>query len=374
MFEQELENIQKLAVDNTIGNQPSIALKTILESNIPANIKSFFRGHVEWLLYKEKLAERRSEKFNYRQEDVQLLQEQMDILLVYHYTFSREDFRSVLDSAAHFLFNYLCRPQWTLDSYLFEERPLLSVPELAVKFRFCGDYPYYWTILERFLTGKHRTEIDREETIRLLRRIDAEIVSGHTAEELAKMTIPFYEFVGYIHQHSLNGGRGDLPTKALAYFFEDKRLTGVSQHLQRLREQGKQTLLFDELVQELKESHVQKNVMMEEETFSSSAPSSSATPSSSSAASSLPSAPDAPRPLRSLLIPERERLNIVRALFGNDEGRYSVIVEKILSAASWDDAGLSLDHYFTMNDVDPFSRDAIILTNALQSYFTNRDL
>lgn len=354
MFEYELENIQKITVNHTIGAQPSIALKTILESNIPANIKSFFRGEVESLLYREKQADQRNSKFDYRQDDVQLLQEQMDILLVYHYSFPREEFLKALDTCTHFLFNYLCRPQWTLESFLFEDKQQLTVKELALKFRFCGDYPYYWSIIEKYLVGKNRTEIDREELIRLLRKIDVEIVNTHSAEDLAKMTVPFFEFVGFIHQHALNGGRGDLPTKALMYFFEDKKLTAVAQHLQKLRDQGIQSMLFDELTGALRDSFShQKRTAASEEL-------------------SQPRTTER-KHITMLAIPERDRLAIISSLFGNDESKYITTMEKVLSSASWEDAGLSLDHYFTMNDVDPFSRDAIILTNALQSFFTNRE-
>ncbi|MCK9408747.1 MAG: hypothetical protein WCX28_13100 [Bacteriovoracaceae bacterium] len=353
MFELELENIQKLTVNNTIGGQPSIALKTILESNIPSNIKSYFRGEVEWLLYKEKQTEHHSTKFNYLQEDVTLLQEQMDILLIYHYTFPREDFLKTLDTCAHFLFNYLCRPLWTLESYLFEEKNTLSLKELSLKFRFCGDYPYYWTILEKHLVGKNKIELERDEAVRLLRRIDAEIVNTHSADGLAKMTLPFFEFIGFVHQNALKGGRGDLPTKALMYFFEDKRLTTVSQHLQKLRDQGKHSLLFDELVEALKDSFTQKSFSVAEELSQVRQPHK--------------------KYYAELQFPDKDKQSIIKSLFGDDESKYIVTMEKILSSATWDDAGLSLDHYFTMNDVDPFSRDAIILTNALQSFFTNRE-
>ena len=353
MFEQELENIQKITVNNTIGNTQSIALKTILESNIPANIKGYFRGEVEWMLYHEKQTDHHSSKFDYQQIDVKLLQEQMDILLVYHYTFSREEFLKTLDKCSHFLFNYLCRPQWTLESYLFEEKNSINLKELALKFRFCSDYPYYWTILEKFLVGKDKNDIERDEAIRLLKRIDAEIVNTHSAEDMAKMTVPFFEFISFVHQNSLAGGRGDLPTRALIYFFDDKKLNAVSQHLLKLREQGKQALLYEELIEALKDSFTQKSFSVADEVSQVRQPQK--------------------KNFSTLQISEKDKYSIIKSLFGDDESKYIISMEKILSSVSWEDAGLSLDHYFTMNDVDPFSRDAIILTNALQTYFNNRE-
>jgi len=353
MFELELENIQKIAVNNTIGTTTSIALKTILESNIPNSIKSFFKGEVESLLFKERQNEHRSSKFNYQQEDVRLVQQQMDILLVYHYTFSREEYLAVLDKCVHFLFNYLCRPQWTLESFLFEEKNELNFDELSIKFHYCSDYPYYWTILEKYLVGKNKATLGRDEAIHLLKKIDAEIINTHSADEMAKMTIPFYEFIGFVHQNSMNGGRGDLPTRSLIYFFEDKKLPNVTHHLTTLREQGKQSLLFEDLVHALKESFTQKSFSLSEEVAQ--------------------VRPFEKKNFTKLQLPEKDKQSIIKSLFSDDETKYIVTMEKVLSSATWDDAGLSLDHYFTMNDIDPFSRDAIVLTNALQSYFTNRE-
>lgn len=59
----------------------------------------------------------------------------------------------------------------------------------------------------------------------------SEIVNTNSAEAMAKMTLPFFEFISYVHQQSLSGGRAILPTRALIYFFEDKKLTTVTQHL-----------------------------------------------------------------------------------------------------------------------------------------------
>jgi hypothetical protein len=353
MFEIELENIQKIAINNTIGKTTSIALKTVLESNIPNSIKSFFRGEVESLLYSERQNERRSTKFIYQQNDVRLLQQQMDILLVYHYSFSREEYLKVLDTCVHFLFNFLCRPQWTLESFLFEEKNELTFAELSVKFRYCADYPYYWTILEKYLIGKNKTTLGRDEAIHLLKKIDAEIINTHSAEDMAKMTIPFYEFIGFVHQNSLNSGNGDLPTRALIYFFEDKRLPNVTHHLTTIREQGKQSLSFEELVNALKESFTQKSFSLAEEVAQ--------------------VRPFEKKNFTKLQLQEKDKQSIIKSLFGDDETKYIGTMEKVLSSTTWDDAGLSLDHYFTMNDIDPFSRDAIVLTNALQSYFTNRE-
>jgi hypothetical protein len=45
-------------------------------------------------------------------------------------------------------------------------------------------------------------------------------------------------------------------------------------------------------------------------------------------------------------------------------------VKEVLAAATWEDASLSIDHFFLMNDVEAFSKEAILFTNRVQSRFS----
>jgi hypothetical protein len=311
-------------------------------------------------MYRERITERRSSKFNYEIDDIQMLQEQMDVLLVYNFAFNAQEFAKTLDNCVHFIFNFLCRPQWTLESFLFDEKKTISFKELALKFRFCSDYSYYWLILEKHFTSKNKTEITKDEFVSLIRKIDAEIIKQHSSEDLAKMTEPFFGFVNYIHQHLYPTDHQVLPTKSLIYFFNDKKVATVSKKLTELRDRNKVEISYSELVELLKDSFVPQNFVLEDEV-------------------SLPvqkeqyesSSYNEKRKLKDFSIPERERQAIVRQLFNNVEDKFVLTVDKIVSSSSWDDASLALDHFFTMNDIDPFSREAIIFTNALQSYFSN---
>ncbi|MHB1048908.1 MAG: hypothetical protein ACYC09_02415 [Bacteroidota bacterium] len=354
MFEQELETLHHIVRSNTIGNGPSISIKSILESNIPTSVKSFFKSDIEWLLFQERRQETRSRKFNYDQEDIRMLQEQTDFLLVYHYVFTQEEFLTVCDKAVHFLFNYLCRPVWTLENFLFDEKNSLTLDELKIKFNYCSDYSYYRTITERYLHTKNKTEISREETVDLLRKIDREIIRENSAVEVARMTEPFFTFIRSIQNTiGANAQRG-IPPKALSYFFDDKQLPSVSDHILKLRDRGITSIQYDELVSELKDVFMKKGSYLEKESIA------------------VPRRDANVAPPETLVIPERDRLSIVAGLFRNDESAYTVLLNGILQYQTWDEASLALDHYFTMNDIEPFSRDAILFINALQSAFTGK--
>lgn len=354
MFEQELETLRKIIKNNTIGSAQSISLKSILESNIPNNVKSFFKGEIEWLLFQERQPENRETKFNYQQEDIRILREQTDLLLVYHYNFGQKEFHETSDKAIHFIFNFLCRPNWTMENFLFDEKSTLSNIELQIKFRHCSDYSYYWTIIERYLTTRSKTELSKTETTALLQKIDREIIRNNSALELGRMTEPFFVFVHSLQDHMTSNHPRGIPTKALSYFFEDKGIQSVSEHLLRLKEQGKTFMDYDELLSTLSNTFVKKGWYVEKES----------TP--------IPTTDALHIHASALLIPEREKIAVIKELFQNNESDYNETIERILGTQTWDDASLLLDHLFTMNDIDPYSREAIVLTNALQSYFTNQ--
>jgi len=88
-------------------------------------VKTFFRADVEWLRTQEKAKEVRSPKFSYALPELRLLDEQIDLLLINNYTFGRKEFDVTADKCIHFLLNYLCRPEWTLNSFFFDTVQLL---------------------------------------------------------------------------------------------------------------------------------------------------------------------------------------------------------------------------------------------------------
>jgi len=353
MFEVEIQTLQKIIKINTIGNAQSISLQSILESNIPHNVKSFFKAEIEWLLYQERKTEPTSSRFNYSQEDVRILREQTDLLLVYHFNFSQQEFAHTNDRCAHFLFNYLCRPVWTLENFLFDEKNILSHRELALKFRYCADYDYYWKIIEKYLKTKNKADLTKEETSDLLHKIDREIIRETTAEGLATMTEPFFNFVYFIQENSEAVTTRGIPTKALVYFFEDKGVRSVSEFLLAYRDKGKTILQYDELVSLLKQTFIKKGSYVEKETLT------------------IPK-PESTVHHSELLIPEKDKTGIINALFVGQESKFQARVEKIISLSSWEEAALELDHFFTTNNIEPYSREAIVFTNALQSYFSYR--
>jgi hypothetical protein len=377
MFEKETEQLIFATRQTTIADAKSVSLRTIFESKLPSNVKVFFRAEVEHFLDEDRKKELRSSKFNYDVPEIQMLQEQIDALLIHNFIFTRTDFETTLDKCVHFLFNFLCRPQWTLASFLFEESAAVSAQQILKKLRYCRDYVYFPDILRRYVEQRNIGEMTVEEGKALIEKIDGEVVRNHSSLELAQMIQPLFDFVAYARSHDLNAATKTIPTRALMYFFEDKKMASFHERFSREREANNvREMSFSQLaniIEKVRTGNEYAYVFGEDaEHVTAFDELSLESPTLSTGfeegVSSFPKIFEPPKPLPPPFSLEEER-SIVKYVFHQNEEQFRTAVKEALAAQSWDDAALSIDHFFLMNDVEPFTKEAILFTNRLQGRF-----
>jgi hypothetical protein len=377
MFEKETEQLISATRQTTIADAKSVSLRTIFESKIPSNVKVFFRAEVEHFLDEDRKKELRSSKFNCDVPEIQMLQEQIDALLIHNFIFTRTDFETTLDKCIHFLFNFLCRPQWTLASFLFEESATLSALQILKKLRYCRDYVYFPDILRRYVQQRNIGEMTVKEGKALIEKIDGEVVRNHSSVELAQMTQPLFDFVAYARSHDLNAATKTIPTRALMYFFEDKKMASIHERFSREREVNNvREMSFSQLaniIEKVRTGNEYAYVFSEDAEHVTafdglSLESPTLSTGYEESVSSFPKISEPPKPLPPLFSLEEER-SIVKYVFHQNEEQFRTAVKEALAAQSWDNAALSIDHFFLMNDVEPFTKEAILFTNRLQNRF-----
>ena len=381
MFEKETEQLLSAIRQNTIADAPAVSLRAIFESRIPANVKSFFRAEVESMLESDRSVSLTSARFKADVPEVQMLEEQIEALLIQNFVFSKSDFDLTLDKCVHFLLNYLCRPQWTLASFLFED-PSVKVParQLLSKLRYCRDYAYFPDIVRRFLKDRMVVEMSSSDGTSLLDKIDAEVVRGHSSVELAEMTQPLFDFIAFARTGDLRGSGATVPTRALMYFFEDKKMPPAHQRLAQERDMhGRKELDFRRLaniLEKVRTGDQYAHIFDEEDDLPSSGNDLSyeeetVPPEENYGYEPTRKSLDPPKPLPPIFSLEEERA-IIKHVFHENEDQFHSAVDESLAAESWEDAAHSIDHYFLMNDVQPFTREAILFTNRIQGRFNEQ--
>jgi hypothetical protein len=394
----------------TIGEAESIRLKDILGANLHPAVKAYFRARVQQMLQQERQTEVRSKKFPYSLREVVRLQEQIDLLLVHNYVFGQHDFALMLDHAVHFQFNFLCRPQWTLLNFIFENQRRRPTSDIRRKLRYCVDYSYYAEIIKRFIEDRGLAELTYEEFTDLVQKIDQEIVSRHSSIELALMTRPILRFIA---SADLMPGQEKteprIPINAAIVFFEDKKLIDIKERLESERDRNEIADLslrqlanliekvttknedaevdFPELLPKTKpEEPVVKSVEIPKEEEAPKIPKGPVKIYSDFVEDEpfvIPQ-PEFPEPLdlsdiepvppgelfnlHSLFSPSEEK-TFIKKVFQKDELLFRESLDQLNRMTEWKEASAYLHQVFMTNDVDPFSEVGILFTDKVQRRF-----
>jgi hypothetical protein len=413
IFESEIELIMNSVRARTIGESETIRLKDILTADLHPAIKAYFKARVQQILQQERQTEVRSKKLPYPLPEVRRMQEQIDLLLVHNYEFGQHDFSLMLDHAVHFQFNFLCRPQWTLLNFIFENQRRRPTSDIRRKLRYCVDYAYYAEIIKRIIDDRGLAEMTYEEFSELLEKIDNEIVSRHSSVELSLMTRPILRFIEPT-QTAPRVTLGDMtiPINAAVVFFEDKKLNEIKERLETERDKNSLTQvslrMLANLIEKVRTRNEDAEVVFPDEHVAEKeqekrtekvetpqpvSPDQAATPrgpvkvysdfydEQPKEGSPIPTTDQSTSVLaegggevgelvnlQSLFSPSEEK-TFIKKIFDKDELLFRETLDQINKMTSWGEASQYLRQVFLTNDVDPFSEVAILFTDKIQRRF-----
>ncbi len=382
IFESEIVTIINTVRARTIGESETIEVKDILLADAHPAIKAYFKAEVEKMLQQERVKEIRSKRFPYALPEVAGLQRQIDLLLVNHYQFGQGDFETLLDEAVHFEFNYLCRPQWTLQSFMFENKRSIPVSEALRKFKYCVDYTYFGELYRRYVIDRGLAEVSFEEFRSLIEKIDREIVAAHSSRELANLLKPLLHFIeAGIPETRISETGPVLPINAAVVFFEDKKLPDLQLELERRRDKEGVTEVsiqdLAELIAAVRQEPVIEPMPAQEK------------PTEVMPERHEPSKPQVVKPRETMTAefkkkPVREALKLldvyslftvkeqklfVKKIFQKDEIGFRNALDRLNPVSSWNEASMILDEIFRANNIDPTSKAAIQLTDKVFSRY-----
>jgi hypothetical protein len=386
IFEQEIDQILATVRARTIGEDESITLRQVLNAAIHPAIKAYCRSEVEKILEEERATEHRSKRFPYSLSEVISLQKQIDVLLVQHYEFTQDEFDRVLDEAVHFEFNYLCRPQWTLLNYVVGERRRVGMSEVERKLTRCVDYQYFPELIRRYSVDRGLAELTYEEFRSLLERIDREVVRRHRVDELAGMTRSLMSFVdfGKASPHG-SDDQPTLPTNAAIVFFEDKHLDEIKARLEHERDKNhRMVMTLADLAAVLREvwSDPEGSEPVPEVSVSLEEPMVEAAPVAPlptvelglTPATGVEVEPNAILPATTLpdlqdLFSPTDVKRFVKSIFHKDDAAFRTALDDLNRFTAWEDASHFLDDLFVLQNIDPFSEEAVEFTDRVYARY-----
>lgn len=414
-LELETDAILRLLGERITGDNDSCHLESVMQAEVPQGIKSFFRAEIRRKL--EGDLTKSSWFSDVRQSDAGAarIAQTLVVSLTDAYRFTRQEFLDTLDLAVHFVANYLCRPQWTLENFLFDQSPRINLAALSNGLAYVADYRYLGELALRSLRRREQGEITREEFQVLIGRIDQEVVRQHNARELASLTRPLFHFF----QIAGTQPGGAIPVEALLIFFEDKKLRILKEYISgicHLRNRSQVT--FEELTQLIEDIFagkpaantpsappaVEVSPLVETPPLSAEAPALTPEPDEAVAApeapppsvneragstgepqkvnialsltfaglqgrvANRPSLPD----IKTLIQPE-QRDRFINVVFKGDAAHYAGALVMLDSLKTWRDAEAFLQELYRTNNLDPGTGDAIEFTDTIRRRYATTE-
>jgi hypothetical protein len=397
MLEKETEQIINTLAERTIGRRESITLKDALAGEMPKAVKVYMRTEViRWLKTDMEDAPRFG-KVNRSAPGINQLTGAFLRSLADAYQFTRNEFLTLLDDAVHFVENYLCRPQWTLENFLFDNKDSLPAADLFFKLGYTVEYSYFGRLIQKLVRQWGWKEVRVEDFRALISKIDNQVVRQHSPQELGMLTKSIYDFL-LLSDAPLTRA---IPLDPILLFFEDKKMSELKDHIERvcgIRERSELTIkevigLIQDFHSEPGETE-QKPVMEEqiaepepeeevpappvkppEEPREQTPEPETVEPppviekaiqlaiSSDESEETSDGSEEAGLPDLDDLISKRQRSRFIRKLF----------MEELNRNHTWKEAYQYLNRVYAVNNLEPFSEAVIRFTDIVQSRFANTE-
>jgi hypothetical protein len=230
MLERETELIIQTLVNRTIGARETITLQEALAADMPRGVKAYLRAEVFRWIQRDFNAGPSLKNVDRTVIGVEKLARHFLRTLADNYTFQRGEFLAMLDNAVHFLENYLCRPQWTMASFLYQNSTTATPAEIIAKLDYFDDYAYLPTLVERSLLQRIHDPVEFEDFKTLLTKIDDQVVRQHSAHELSTLTKPIFDFLLLCDAPD----NLPVPVKPLLVFLDDKKMKVMRERVEDL--------------------------------------------------------------------------------------------------------------------------------------------
>jgi hypothetical protein len=395
MLEREIELVIDRITERTISRRDAIMLREVLASDIPRPVKVYLRSEVVRWLHADLRSAPRYGRVNRNAPGLEQLTLAFLRSLADAYQFSRTDFISIIDDAVHFVQSYACRPQWTLQNFVFDRATVLPVDEVLARLEYTYDYAYFKRLIARVIAQWKWREVRLDDFRLLVTRIDAQIVKQHSPEELAMLTKPIYDFV----TQSDSSAHRAITVEPLLVFFEDKHLLNLKGHIEAVcRIRGRSELTMSELgtfIGDVALKSPEGTITPDRETLYGApeggspegegiseaqmtivdaeiAAGGGADAQESDPLADTPTAPPLPAPgLPDLakMIPSKSRTKFIRKIFKKDGDYYSAVIAELNAAATWQDASAYLRDFFALNKLDPFAEVVVEFTDFVHSRY-----
>jgi hypothetical protein len=173
------KNFSKISSDNEIVNY-----KTILESDIHPSIKNYIKSELKILFSRDKALIKKKSVFNYSSVKTDFLFHQIFDELIKSTFISSEEVNNLLLQAISFNLSHLIKPNWSLRKIIFNDKKNISSNDFFYLIEYAFFYPYQKNIVVKYFKKFDYNLIDSEKFEETLKKIDIKLFKENKKEIL----------------------------------------------------------------------------------------------------------------------------------------------------------------------------------------------
>jgi hypothetical protein len=406
----------------------TIPLAYLATLELPASVSHFLDQQVELWLRKEEEKFESTDRFDYDQPEVRMHIDQIFDLLKQNATFDINRFNQLLERAIKLELNYLIEPHRTLKQFIFKDSHKVSTMEVYDTLKYFFRYEYYKTAISDYFNTKYLREIEESQFAELMRQIDEKAFSENKVDTTLKTLKTIMSFLGDAKIEEITS----LSVDVLIATFKDRNLEDYLAMIERVKDETDlEEITFDQIedmlrnnkipgiveVEEVEEVEEEEKVGFEEvEDIETSQPEvkvddievSEVEPIpeeeeeeieeeeeeeeeieeeveeevvkqkgnvASQLASVVASQIQSDTPLEDLnkMITKKIAKKAVKKLFKKKEQDYLTFITSLNELSQWTDASALIDDEFYNREINPYSKEAIALTDVIYTRFFPKD-
>lgn len=406
MFEKEISSYAFNITKRYTGDHVKLS-ELLSDVEVPDAFKRFAEAEVEDVIDLEGFGQSKTGRFDLSSPEIQGLFKEVRHILKNSYEFSREEFLELADKASKFVFNYVIRPKWTLEKFLFKGEQQVDKASIVKASRFLYCYVYYAKGIIEYLDFHKKNALDIDTWRKLHAKIDEHLLSTLPAK-LSSLTSPLYELFRFSSEVE------KIPSDAVILFFKDKSGNEIVDRVEFAKE-VKNIPSLDvmtlAMVLEATSRDVDQNIAVlpkseeppkefksferqrvthplhPEEPAAKEVPDITVNETPAGAPTPVPpkSAPpqtqkkEPPRPpegrkgtavssVRNFMSGKLED-KIIKKIFHGSRSAYQIGLHKLDESADWQAASKIVEGIFIDNEVDPFSKYAVAFTDVVNARF-----
>jgi hypothetical protein len=402
MFEKEISSYAFNIARRYTGDR--ISLRTVMaDPELPENFKKFAEAEVDEIIDDEEFGKSKSGRLDLSSSEIQTLFKEIRHAIKNAFEFTREDFLDLTDKASKFLFNYVIRPRWTLEKFLFKGEREISRSNFYRAERFLCNYPYYSKGIIEYMEFHDKDSIDLEGWKKLHAKIDEHLI-GTLQTNIESLMSPLSELFAFA------AGYFKVPTDALVLFLRDKSASEVVDRVEFAKDvRGMHSLDYrdfesilqapsKDITQTVELPRPQSDSSMDYQSYERRAAAErhmekvepdgkgekkkeqeAKTPGFSSLdldrqlPMELPQAKGTGKgsPSVRTLLDAKDESKIIKRIFRGSRSLYHIAIHKLDESPDWKSASSIVEGIFIESGVDPFSKYAVAFTDAISKKFNN---